>query len=372
MKRLSLILVVLGLAGLATGAMASNYHTGLDLICSDCHTPHASQSHSNGDSRGAPFDNVPIVNGPHEKLLRNEVNALCLTCHDNSPGAPDVLGANNGKYSGQLRQAGHLNMMGDGNENFGHTLGWKGAIPGSDGTTAPVDLSATTNGLECTFCHSQHGSTTQYRNLLNRNFAEGGVNFTGRNVTYEIKDPVTTATNTKDVVIRADRDYNQLDVEFEEVSQTASPYAQWCKTCHTKFHGVAGDLNTVGGASGGIVLTGASWLRHPNADVNIGGAVTDSMTFESSLATYRNHVLKGAGHAAKVMDANHLWTGAAVGDNTITPSCFSCHKSHGNDNPFGLIFMGGAGAATENGDGGDYRGMCHQCHAQGKDPAAPF
>jgi hypothetical protein len=375
MKRLMSVLGALGLMSLAaTGAMAANYHSGLDLICSDCHTAHASQSHGNGDSRGAPFDNVPIVGGPHEGLLRNEVNALCLTCHDNSPSAPDVLGANTGKYTGQLRQAGGLNHDGAVDQDNGHSLDWTGAVPGSDGTTAPTTF-AGSHGLECTHCHAQHGSTTQYRNLLSRSTSlsnGAAINFSGKTLTYEIKDPVTTATNTKDVVIRADRDYNQLDVEFQEQNQTKSAYGAWCKTCHTNFHGAGGDAN-MGSISGGFVQAGGlPWLRHPNADVNIGGATTDSMTFVSSLSLYNKHVLKGAGRAAKVMDANHLWTGANPADKTITPSCFSCHKAHGNDNPFGLIFMGGGSTPSEEGDGGGFRAMCHQCHSQGRDPARPF
>jgi len=375
MKRLILVLGTLGLMSLAaSGALASNYHTGLDLICSDCHTAHASQSHGNGDSRGAPFDNVPIVSGPHQMLLRNEVNALCLTCHDNSPSAPDVLGANTGKYSGQLRQAGALNEAGSSDESHGHSLDWTGTIPGADGTTSPTTLAGSA-GLECTTCHAQHGSATQYRNLLNRDLALSNgnhVNFSTKNLTYEAKDPLTTATNTKDVVIRADRDYNQLDVEFQEQNQTKSAYGDWCKTCHTTFHGSGGEAN-MGSVSGGAIATGGTpWLRHPQADVNIGGATTDASTFISSLAVYRQHATKGPGHASKVMDANHLWTGNATTDNTITPSCFSCHKGHGNNNPFGLIFMGGSSTPTEEGDGGDFRGMCHQCHSQGKDPAQPF
>ena len=383
MKRLISVLGVLGLMSLAaSGGMAANYHTGVDLICSDCHTAHASQSHGNGDPRGAPFDNVPVVGGPHLMLLRNEVNALCLTCHDNSPSSPDVMGTNTGKYSGQLRQAGGLNHAGDADESNGHSLDWQGAIPGSDGTSAPTTFAGTA-GLECTHCHAQHGSTSQYRNLLSRNItlSNGAVIRYGSNgaipartVTYELQDPLTNATNSKDVVIRGDRMYDQADMQFEEPNQAKSAYGQWCKTCHTNFHGSGGDAN-MGSVSGGAVQAGGqSWLRHPNADVNIGGnaANPDSLTHVSSLAMYRQHAARGAGHAAKVMDANHLWTGDAATDRTITPSCFSCHKAHGNNNPFALIFMGGNSTVTEEGDGGNMRSMCHQCHSQGKDPAQPF
>ena len=401
MKRLILSLAMLVLGSWAGSAIAQthlNYHSGTLLICSDCHTAHASQSHSNEDSRGAPFtnsNNLTINGTPNLHLLRGEVNALCLSCHDGSSAAPDVLGANTGKYSTQLRQAGALNENTDPAtvQGHGHTLGWADVIPGSDNTTAPTTL-AGTGGLECITCHAQHGSTTQYRNLLNRSAdlvgAAKPVNFSGKNLTFEVVTGASACTNSKDVAVinaamAADvtnsvHDYNQTDIQFEEPSQTASAYGAWCSTCHTNFHGAPGSTQ-VGSIVGGRVQAGGQgYLRHPTAGVNIGGSTTDSLTFVTSLANYRQTAALsplGAGNVAKVMDANHLWTGDATLDKTITPSCFSCHKAHGNNNPFGLIFMGGAktGAvttSTEEGDGGEFRSMCHQCHAQGRDPARAF
>ena len=403
MKRLIVVLVGMAAGGLATAAMAQthlNYHTGTLLICSDCHTAHASQSHTNEDSRGAPFTNVNnfTMNGtPNLHLLRAaDVNDLCLTCHDGSTAAPDVYGANSGKYSTQLREAGALNKLGDGAiaEGHGHTLEYASVIPGSDNSTAPSSLAGTA-GLECIACHAQHGSTTQYRNLLNRAAdlvgASKPINFTGKTLTYEVVANAGACTNTKDVAVinaamAADvtnsvHDFNQADIQFEEQDQTKSSYGAWCQTCHTNFHGAPGATN-IGSAVGGRVVTGVGYLRHPTAGVNIGGnaGAADSLTFVTSLASYRSTAALaalGTGHVAKVLDANHLWSGDATTDKTISPSCFSCHKAHGNNNPFGLIFMGGSytgsiTAATEEGDGGNFRSMCHQCHAQGKDPARPF
>ena len=50
----------------------------------------------------------------------------------------------------------------------------------------------------------------------------------------------------------------------------------------------------------------------------------------------------------------------------VTPSCFSCHKAHGNKNPFGLIYMSGTGTVTEQGDTGGraLEDLCRQCHSQ--------
>ena len=121
--------------------------------------------------------------------------------------------------------------------------------------------------------------------------------------------------------------------------------------------GLAGDrLEELG--CGGDVGGAFPWVRHPTADVNIG----QNSRGASALTTWTsrtNHV--------KVMDSQGLWNGTAA-DNTVTPSCFSCHKSHGNKNGFGLIFMSGtptAGPVTEEGDGGQYRDLCKQCHVQG-------
>ena len=98
------------------------------------------------------------------------------------------------------------------------------------------------------------------------------------------------------------------------------------------------------------------WKRHPTADVNIGESGT-STTYISSLARYNTVTNK-----VKVMDSQGTWLGT---NTTLTPSCFSCHKAHGNKNPFGLIFMNGTGTRTEEGDGGAYKDLCRQCHSEG-------
>jgi hypothetical protein len=56
----------------------------------------------------------------------------------------------------------------------------------------------------------------------------------------------------------------------------------------------------------------------------------------------------------------------ATTDTDLTMSCMSCHKGHGNQNAFGLIYMLGTGTVTEQGDAGvDARNMCRQCHGMG-------
>jgi hypothetical protein len=335
MKRFAVLVAACLMAAFAPMATAGDYHVSGNLVCSDCHVAHYSQSH--GYTVGGL--SIPLGgDGPYTYLLRNEVNALCLTCHDGQAFAPDVFGAsayNTNRNAGGLNAAtGHRANDAGYDDIDGHTLWSMDTAPG--GTFANTE-----HGLNCTNCHAQHGIATQYRNLLSRGI------FTGKTLTYA----TTTNDLSKDVFQRIPKGYNVANVDYNEPNTTASAYANWCKSCHVDFHGTAGGAE-VGGISGG----GTGWDRHPQADVNIGAHATHI----SSLTQFNSRT-----NRVKVMDSQGLWDGTAA-DNTVTPSCFSCHKSHGNQNGFGLIFMAGAGATvTEEGDGGQYRDLCRQCHIQG-------
>jgi hypothetical protein len=343
MKRLVIVAALGALCAFATAAVAGDYHNGTSLICSDCHVMHGSQTHA----LTAGGFSVPIGNaGPYADLLRNDVNDLCLTCHDNSSFAPDVFGSNGGVA--RVRNAGALNADPAKRSNDagydpidGHTL-WSTA-------TAPGGTFTNAEGLACTNCHSQHGqNAAQYRNL-----SKSGP-LAGKDVTY------AAGTNDllKDVYEAVPNGYSESQVNYNEPNTTGSAYGNWCSGCHTYYHGSGGSVN-MGGASGGDLAQGAtSWLRHPTADVNVGWAPT--RTYYSSLSQFNGHT-----NRVKVMDSQGLWDGT-VADNTVTPSCFSCHKSHGNKNGFGLIFMSGTGTVTEEGDNGTRQNdLCKQCHTDG-------
>jgi Doubled CXXCH motif (Paired_CXXCH_1) len=346
MKRLTLILAALMVAGAASVVVAGDYHTGLTLICTDCHVTHYSQSHGyNVDGTG---NFVPLgAGGPFTSLLRDEEVKLCLACHNNQGWAPDVFGGNGGAAGNRL--AGGLNIdVAHGsnevgyNEAGGHTLHSTAVPPGGTGTA----YVAGAEGLICSNCHAQHGSATQYRNLLSRGI------FAGDTLTYA----VGTNNLAKDVFERSAAAYTEADVDYNEPTTTNSFYGQWCQNCHVDFHGSGGAAN-MGGQSGGVTSAHVNpWKRHPVADVNIG---TPGATHISSLARYAGRTNK-----VKVMDSQGLWLGTG-GNTTVTPSCMSCHKAHGNRNSFGLIFMIGTGTVTEEGDGGVYKDLCRQCHSQG-------
>lgn len=346
MKRVLAVLATVAFCALPIAALAGDYHAGTSLVCSDCHVAHYSQSHSYNPGGFPPTPLGPA--GPYNYLLRNEVNDLCLTCHDNQAWAPDVFGANGGTARNRLAgglsaAAGHRTNDAGYDEIDGHTL-WSTAV-------APGGTFADAEGLECADCHSVHGSLTQYRNLTTSTSATS--RFYNKPLTYAIG----TNDLTKDVFERSAASYAEADVDYNEPNTSKSAYGAWCQSCHLDFHGSGGAVN-MGGSTGGDVGGAFPWVRHPTADVNIG----QNSRGASALTTWTSRT-----HHVKVMDSQGLWDGTAA-DNTVTPSCFSCHKSHGNKNGFGLIFMSGtagAGAVTEEGDGGQYRDLCKQCHVQG-------
>lgn len=344
-------LFLLALVALVVGtAMAGDYHTGTSLNCAECHVMHYSQTHGyNSDGGGITYDLG--ADGPYHFLLRDEVNALCLSCHDGQFFAPDVLAANGGNVPTNGRQAGALNR--DNTAPYfdatGHTLGATDVAPG--GTWSNPD------GLNCINCHQQHGyggfvaaGNNPYRNLL---YNAGGP--AGPGVSYA----VGTNDLTKDIYeVSAGyggQHYDIQNVFFNEPNATGSGYGAWCKGCHTNFHGSSSDANM----RNTTAPTQTEWLRHPTADANI-GAVTGghSSTATFSANAYRVQVMSPSGDWGPW---GATWATPAA---DLTPSCMSCHKAHGNQNAFGLIFATGSANWGENGDGSSYVALCSQCHVQ--------
>jgi hypothetical protein len=351
MKKLVLVLFAIAFVAASGYLYAGDYHTGDTLICSDCHVMHYSQSHGyNADGSG---NFVGLAAGPHHYLLRNEINDLCLSCHDNQIWAADVF---EGPTGSEVRQAGGLNEVG-GNGQYppptGHTLNSTDVAPG--GTWANVD------GLNCVDCHNAHGyhpsHESAYRNFQ---YSPGGAYpYPGLLVSYNDADD--NWDGTKDVFLRDKRDYDVAITDFNKPVVAESNYAAWCKGCHTDFHGDPGGTEV-----GGVEGDPGEWeefIRHPASVVVIGasGGGHSSASEFAGDGTKLNY--------AKVMTNTENWTPSDPVDVTDhTPSCFSCHKGHGNQNAFALITMDGydAGGITEEGTGGGvYKDSCKQCHVQG-------
>ena len=332
----NIFLATVGILALLTmGAFAGDYHRTSTLICADCHIMHASQGHGYGANGSGTW--TPYTNTPNPRLLRQaDINDLCLQCHDGQTSAPDVFqDQTNGTAP---RGAGGLNHVGNTGtwaEQFGHSLGSTATAPG--GTfAAPAP-----GGLECTNCHGAHGSTG-WRNL-------GPYGSPMPKLTYSIGG--ATADYTMDVWERQAHVYDQNNCDFPVVTATPteSKYGQMCKTCHTNFHGTAAD---------GFMNNGTDWLRHPTAEASM--AIGATGFFATS--NYRAKVMLPAGQ-----DWGTQGTPLNVAVN-LTPSCFSCHKGHGNNDPFGLIFTLGSSTTvpTENGNGTMMKNTCNQCHGMGR------
>lgn len=365
------VLAAVMVIGAATAGRAGEYHASGTLLCYDCHTMHYSMTH--GWDGGAvsstvtPGGNWLGTTGPNEFLLKAPVNELCLACHNGTAVAPDVLEVNANASPVQGRSAGALNLSGGSPYEMwkGHTLGSMDTPPGYNGATA---YTPPTHGLECTQCHTQHGRAAAYRNLGPRSIPDTALSY----VISTTNDPTKhvwiniagltgtpgsrTAAEWNDFYDTASIRYNRIDgTAGTPTTQHANGVTRVCQTCHGQFHGGPTDTEI-----GGTGTPPEAFKRHPTAGVAI-GALTGG---HSNLARF-------AGATTKVKVATADFTGYA----NSSPICQSCHKSHGNQNPFGLIFLSRSAASvdeqggfatgeTANNETG-LRNLCGQCHVQG-------
>lgn len=308
-------------------ADAGLYHTKNSGACQDCH-----KSVTPGQNPALIASLISPVSQPRS-FAPGDINQTCLTCHGGRGGPDDgssVLSSANGIL---VRQAGFLNGP-SGLAHAGHTLGSTQRAPG--GTWSPGG-----QGLTCTDCHDPHGEEGQYRNLVLR----PGTATDDRPITYAIGP---SNDLRKDIWIRSSPEsagkYDARNIRFNQPLAGRSAYGEWCQGCHSAFHGGSKSPN-MGGPKG--------WLRHPTADARIGGGFPQ----HSSLSRYA-----AITNRVPTVSASGSWPAP---DNI--PSCMSCHKAHGNSNPFGLLYMVGQGQLTEGGDsqGKAYVDLCHQCHTQG-------
>ncbi len=322
--------VLLLSAGLISVAFGGDYHMGATLICSDCHVAHFSLNHNYSGGTPSPLG----ADGPYEFLLKNDINALCLSCHDDTTSAPDVYGEHNNNY---VRQAGALTT---------------GAAPHQDYKGHSLQF------LTCITCHDPHGDPgighptgSQYRNLK----ARPGYVSSNRFVTYAAgSNDLGRDIFERDAGLgQIATHYSQANIDFNEPNSSASAIGRWCQSCHGLFHG-SSSTSTMRNQS---ASSGAGWLRHPTADADIGALGGEW----SSLAALND---ASRPNRVKVASPTGVWSQPyPLG---VTPTCLSCHKAHGNKNPFGLLYMSGTGQITEEGDTGGAQAvdLCRQCHVQ--------
>jgi hypothetical protein len=386
------ILSIIGLAAgvtlalallLVTGGTTGEYHAGGTLLCYDCHTIHFSMQHNWDGTTPVPTTpqsggNWLSNNGPNEFLLKDTANNLCLGCHDGQTFAPDVLGVNTNASPANGREAGALNeaALGAPYDTWkGHTLGSTDMPPGYNPAVLGnlYTYSPGSEGLECTDCHTQHGQATAYRNLGPRALGSGNLptyklgttNDTTKDVWINIATPYTAgsgnAATFNPYYATANISFNRNDATLG-TTNSSNKVDTMCAACHGNFHGSPGDTN-IGGNSGAGNLEG--FLRHPTSKAVIGAAGGAGYGGHSTLSRYTSATTK-----VKVYSST-----SAAGYTDASPGCVTCHKGHGNQNPFGLIFLNRSAASVDE-QGGyatgqtadvptGYRNLCGQCHSQG-------
>ena len=335
--------LLLGFAFPSEAAVApGDHHMAGTLRCNDCHVMHYNPSSASSVQGGGFWYGG---GGPHRALLRNQVNDLCLACHDGTTFGTDVLGTNTGSQPTIVRAGGYLGRFGlVGLPENGHTLDSLANAPGSTPSWSPEDENGPGRGLTCINCHAPHGSVdaahptgSQYRNLRT-NPGNGRRQWVTYNGAAGVNDI------TRDVFVRAPTAYDESSVDWNEPNQQRSALARWCGGCHSNIHG-----NFLGGGISGPGTAGGSLDEHPVEDENLESDM---------LSLFNGHV-----NRVKVMSSVGIWNPAGP---DVTPTCVSCHRAHGNGNPDGLIYRSGTGVPTEDGDsnGSSRDDLCGQCHTE--------
>jgi predicted CXXCH cytochrome family protein len=311
------------------------YHNGDTLICSDCHTMHASAEHGYA-GQAADF---PPVSGPSGPMLLKRVDPidLCLACHDGMPGIPDVLGDD---INGLAERSAGLFADPDVLSFRGHNLG-RGLPMGSAHLQqlcfrCHFGGQMATATVTCVDCHNPHGNN-RVRNLQWASDPGGEPEFV-----LLMRPGVTDLQK-----------YERTNVAYGYVGATAREVSNMCIDCHHSFFDDASHVYT---KPGGMV----HWGRHPNFNSEW-GAFTNISQGSATGSTDPAHWLAGIGSGfGATARVPFVAAGAASFDaaTIVDPAtngvfCLSCHNAHGSAHPFGLRWDTTEGLGPPG---------CDQCH----------
>ena len=363
MRKLAVLTALLALAAIPALAQ-SNYHYNENMNCSDCHSMHASSHNNLTDGLAITDPNTTpgtVINayypapnpGPgHHALLKGE--DVCASCHDGQTWAPDVIEAN---INGYARSAGGIRT---GAAGGGHKIGSTIRPPGYNGAGVGNYFAAGSE-LECASCHSPHGGAG-FRNLVPYAM-RGAVGSANAGSVTPTVAKAAAFDGTKDVTILGGNTYtfgqgaaamaayyakdrtvysrNAAGITFNG-STSSNHMDQFCGVCHGAFHG---------GLAGDQVGDGTDFVRHPTSVVTMADAAhgAPNTTFNAN-AQANVKVYQVTGTPSNTTDS---------------PGCISCHKAHGSNNPFGLLYPNRTIVDPSEDGGGTYKDLCKSCHSMG-------
>ncbi len=270
------------------------WHTGSDLVCSECHVIH--YSGQGGVEAGGPFAYL---------LSHSSINGLCLSCHDGSdPTAPDVFAAvTMYDASGDEHSAAGYFAAVDVGSDSAHNLAVTDLVP--------LRTPSANMALSCASCHDVHGNGN-YRNLVSDPDSSGsGTNLVLGTDIFEGVAPAVPPTPEGSAAA-----YKSSNIGYR------SNLSSWCAECH----------NLLATNENGVAP--AHFKRHPSeVGLDLAGGHTDpsnwaagdSLGFGAATGDGTEGVPRVRFQEATATDYSSAKTVAS----TNQVFCTSCHLAHG-------------------------------------------